>query len=665
MYHEAGWVLDLKQWYNADKKVYIIKARVKHSQSMNDTPLKPWTAVAQDGEILFAHCDCMAGLGEVCSHMAASMFNLVAYSSVIKDIACTSRPNEWLPPTMKEVPYAEVSEINFKKKKTDKPKTTKNMSLPKFAPPTAAEKKTLYDQLKATGSKPAILSLVPGYSDDYVPVSTKLPPSLNTLYNDKHENLTPDELNKLCIETLSKLSISKQQVELIAETTKAQSKSKNWYMQRAGRVTASNAKGCFTTSIENPSVSLVKKICYPDVYKFTSKTTAWGCEHEAAARDHYILVMRAHPNPHPNFKVSQTGFHISQSHPFMGASPDGISKCDCCGIGVIEVKCPCKSDFGDVKYLLNVGNGFKLDRSHTYYYQMQVQMHVLNVKHCDFIVWLQKKVTIEGKECEQVEVYIERVHQNSIFINDVLIPKCQEFFQSVILCELLARKYTKALPVTRMTSPTASTSSANLVCKICYCGQQNLDSTVIECQSADCVVKRYHMACIGLKRKPSSNTHWLCSECKKKATTSKASTGALSVTTNPVPSTGALSVTTNPVVSTGALSVTTNPVASTGALSVTTNPVPSTGALSVTANPLASTRALPVTTNPMASTGTTSPTANSSSVCYCGRELNSIILECQSPDCLVKRYHMECVGLKRKPSSKYPWLCGECKQKYW
>ena len=39
-----------------------------------DTPLKPWIAAEILGTILCVHCNCMAGLGEACSHIAALLF---------------------------------------------------------------------------------------------------------------------------------------------------------------------------------------------------------------------------------------------------------------------------------------------------------------------------------------------------------------------------------------------------------------------------------------------------------------------------------------------------------------------------------------------------------------------------------------------------------------
>ena len=48
---------------------------------------------------------------------------------------------------------------------------------------------------------------------------------------------------------------------------------------------------------------------------------------------------------HENFQVLDSGLMISTQHPYLGASPDGIISCDCCGIVVNEIKCLyCKKD---------------------------------------------------------------------------------------------------------------------------------------------------------------------------------------------------------------------------------------------------------------------------------------------------------------------------------
>ena len=43
---------------------------------------------------------------------------------------------------------------------------------------------------------------------------------------------------------------------------------------------------------------------------------------------------------HIDFTVVPTGLHVNPSFPHLGASPDGIVSCCCCGKGLLEIKCP-------------------------------------------------------------------------------------------------------------------------------------------------------------------------------------------------------------------------------------------------------------------------------------------------------------------------------------
>ena len=45
-----------------------------HSQRLNEAPLEPWVIARSSGEILSAHCNSMAGLAEVCTHVASLLF---------------------------------------------------------------------------------------------------------------------------------------------------------------------------------------------------------------------------------------------------------------------------------------------------------------------------------------------------------------------------------------------------------------------------------------------------------------------------------------------------------------------------------------------------------------------------------------------------------------
>ena len=45
-----------------------------HSQRLNSSPLCLWVIVENDGKVLPGYCTCMAGLAEVCTHVAALLF---------------------------------------------------------------------------------------------------------------------------------------------------------------------------------------------------------------------------------------------------------------------------------------------------------------------------------------------------------------------------------------------------------------------------------------------------------------------------------------------------------------------------------------------------------------------------------------------------------------
>ena len=54
------------------------------------SPLQPWIAVENEGLVICAHCNCMAGLREACcSYATALLFLLEANSQIV---SCTSRP---------------------------------------------------------------------------------------------------------------------------------------------------------------------------------------------------------------------------------------------------------------------------------------------------------------------------------------------------------------------------------------------------------------------------------------------------------------------------------------------------------------------------------------------------------------------------------------------
>ena len=94
-------------------KIHVFTSQVKHSQRLSDTPMKVWVAVKENGEVVCAHCNCMAGLGEVCSHVAAVLFTAEANTQVKNHTSSTSLPCAWLLPSFQTVPFVEVADMDF------------------------------------------------------------------------------------------------------------------------------------------------------------------------------------------------------------------------------------------------------------------------------------------------------------------------------------------------------------------------------------------------------------------------------------------------------------------------------------------------------------------------------------------------------------------------
>ena len=218
---------------------------MRHSQRANDSLLHAWVIVQRDGVIESGHCTCMAGLGEVCSHIGAVLFYVEAVQRVKGSSTCTQMPCSWIvPKSVKEIPYSKVADLTFTMPKVAKIQHTKSRGshhysdtvplsdLPKVhvesptslkppaqkslsAVPVSSGTCTLSQCVHYTSTsshddrmkflsriaqyQPAICALVPPFSDAYVPASSiLLPAPLNDLYSPENEELTYTELLRIC-----------------------------------------------------------------------------------------------------------------------------------------------------------------------------------------------------------------------------------------------------------------------------------------------------------------------------------------------------------------------------------------------------------------------------------------------------------------------------------
>ena len=105
-----GWITKMNAVCTTASKggqIFTVTGLVKHSQSISAQALKPWFAAEKGGMVICAHCTCMAGLGEACSHVSALLF------AVQSNLSCTSKLCSWLPPSHASVEYAPIADIDF------------------------------------------------------------------------------------------------------------------------------------------------------------------------------------------------------------------------------------------------------------------------------------------------------------------------------------------------------------------------------------------------------------------------------------------------------------------------------------------------------------------------------------------------------------------------
>lgn len=387
-----------------------------------------------------------------------------------------------------------LTEINFEKpKRIPKPEKKLVYNRPRQRELKIENPTELLQELRLSSPNAVIFTV----TDPKPPVlkDPKLPVNLTKLYDVRNCDLEQNQLVKTCENTFQGLTVTAEQAKNLEKATKSQSKSGLWHEYRAGRLTTSLFYDIIHTNIDSPSVSLLKKVMNYET-SFSCAATTWGLANEEnALREYFNQVSHTHSN----FSLSNSGFVINTAYPHLGSTPDGIVKCDCCGEGTVEVKCPYR--FKDVHPCdIDIKSFFlqkhmeahsvcknALRKEHKYFYQIQGQMGICAYKYCDFICF-----TNAG-------IHVERVLFDQEFFNE-LESKLTRFFKKCIMPEVLTQS---------LKHGSSKLSKRDV---ICFCGQDNRQGAMVTCDSDHCVTKVFHMKCVGLKVAP--KTKWYCLTCR-------------------------------------------------------------------------------------------------------------------------------------------------------
>ncbi|GLV40073.1 hypothetical protein CBL_02958 [Carabus blaptoides fortunei] len=146
-------------------------------------------------------------------------------------------------------------------------------------------------EVQQTGTDSAIFRIIEPFASEIASTTVDeehLPLILTELYNDNLKHLSHAQLLSLGRDI--SLSITVEECEAVKRITISQGESSKWYNFRSGRITASNFKAVCRTSLSNPSLSLIKGICYPQKIIFRSKQTDYGLCHEKSALDTFEKI---------------------------------------------------------------------------------------------------------------------------------------------------------------------------------------------------------------------------------------------------------------------------------------------------------------------------------------------------------------------------------------
>lgn len=388
------------------------------SQRLSQPPYETWVCLNGKGDIHAAHCKCMAGLGQVCVHVAALLFKVEAgvklgYTST----SSTSESCTWNSQLRTQLNVCPVSEISLdilkSGRKISQPCVTSSSTdpLPDIA---------VLQKLKECCPDGVFFTLIPKLSAEDTDTaeedgSTTLMPLLTSLGNETIARAT----DIYSVYAAYKASCSISAIEQLEAQTRGQADVQLWHEHRKGRITGTTFHKIITARDTTSSEALVKAIISGGKDLSHLPSIRWGKDNERRALDEYSKYKKLN---HQNFVLNPAGLLVDEEDVFFGVSADGVIECDCCGKGVVEVKCPYKyrnqpvldaarnADF----YLSPTGN---LKKSHNYYSQVQFEMFIHKVQYCDFVVLTNR------------DFCVDKVARNDAFINPN-VDKCREFWMN-------------------------------------------------------------------------------------------------------------------------------------------------------------------------------------------------------------------------------------------
>lgn len=203
-------------------------------------------------------------------------------------------------------------------------------------------------------------------------------------------------------------------------------RSEAWFTERVGRITASLFGRIFAfRSSSNPTCLIKAVLGISD--PLPMQCLQYGIDNEPVARVLYTNQMET--NGHPTLQVTETGLIVHPAFPHLGASPDGLVSCQCCGKGLVEIKC-CASRknltpvevAGDKTYTnvyLSDSKDVQLNTKSHWYSQIQGQMAICDRSWCDFVLYTNRGISITRVQFDK-DFWLSLKHKLTCFYEEVV-----------------------------------------------------------------------------------------------------------------------------------------------------------------------------------------------------------------------------------------------------
>ncbi|CAN7988068.1 unnamed protein product, partial [Ixodes hexagonus] len=332
-----------------DKPCDSTKVRARVLASMATTTFYTvYVALAKDtGDIEGGECSCVAGKGGVCKHVCCVLYGLMTIvtqelKQVPAEVSCTEAERKWYAPRDPKAVSRKFEKLEFTKDTSERissapedcAKRRRYSCLPEdHAKVTRLELISLHATLTQTGLQ-CMADILE--KNDFTPAA----------FSEKAgcEDADLQHLPPNCIElvkTKKAHNYTKEEIEIVERKTREQSKSELWFRYRKGLITASVANRVYTWVFsywkkdgEHDPTALLRTL----TGKPTKQTSAMkrGLDLEGPAKESFLEENQSHTN----ITLHDCGLFLSDEFAFIGASPDALIKCECCGVRILEIKAP-------------------------------------------------------------------------------------------------------------------------------------------------------------------------------------------------------------------------------------------------------------------------------------------------------------------------------------